>query len=43
MGNSLHNKIRLGRASPLASRKLVAVLALSGAVLLSWFILNAMR
>lgn len=43
MGNSLHNKIRLGRTSPLASRKLLALLALSAAVPLSWFILNAMR
>jgi hypothetical protein len=43
MGNSLHNKIRLGRPSPLASRKVQALLVLSAAVPLSWLILSAMR
>jgi len=43
MGNSLHNKIRLGRSSPLASRKLQALLALSAAIVVSWFILGAMH
>ena len=43
MGNSLHNKIRLGRSSPLASRKLHALLALSAAIVVSWFILGGMH
>jgi hypothetical protein len=32
MGNSLHNKIQLGRSSPLASRKVQAMLGLGLAV-----------
>ena len=43
MGSSLHNKIRLGRPSPLASRKVQAVLALGVAISLSCLILNAMH
>jgi hypothetical protein len=42
MGNSLHNKIRLGRSSLLASRKLQALLALGATIVLSWFILGGM-
>lgn len=41
MGNSLHNKIQLGRGSPLASRKLQTALALGLAVPLTWLLLTA--
>ena len=43
MGNSLHNKIRLGRHSPFASRKLQALMLLGLAIPLSWLILAALR
>lgn len=43
MGNSLHNKIRLGRASPFTSRKLQALMVLGVIVPLSWLLLTAMR
>ncbi len=43
MGNSLHNKIRLGRQSPLASRKLQALIALGAVIPLSWLILKVLH
>jgi hypothetical protein len=43
MGNSLHNKIRLGRPSMLASRKVQALIALGAVIPLSWLILSTMR
>ena len=45
MGNSLHNKIQLGRSSPLATRKSQAVLAFSLGIgiALSWLALAALR
>lgn len=43
MGNSLHNKIRLGRQSPLASRKVQALIALGAVIPLSWLILNVLH
>lgn len=43
MGNSLHNKIRLGRSSPFASRRLQALLVLGATIPLSWLLLTAVR
>ena len=45
MGNSLHNKIYLGRRSPLASRGLQAVLAvgLAASMALAWVTLRFLR
>ena len=43
MGNSLHNKIRLGRTSPLASRKVQALIVLGAAIPLSWLVLSVLR
>ncbi|MFL6707181.1 MAG: hypothetical protein ACJ8HI_03150 [Massilia sp.] len=45
MGNSLHNKIQLGRGSPLASRKVQAVLGLgmSLTIAIIWLALSAFR
>lgn len=45
MGNSLHNKIQLGRVSPLASRKGRAMLALGLGVgiALTWLALASLR
>lgn len=45
MGNSLHNKIRLGRASALQSRPLqaMAVLAACAGIGAIWYCLLALR
>jgi hypothetical protein len=45
MGNSLHNKIQLGRVSPLASRKVQAMLALGFGlgIALTWLALATLH
>lgn len=45
MGNSLHNKIQLGRRSPWASRKLQAVLGLGMSLTIAviWLALAHLR
>lgn len=45
MGNSLHNKIYLGRSTGFASRRFQGVLAVSGIVVagLVWIALRAIR
>ena len=45
MGNSLHNKIQLGRSSPLASRKVQTVLGLgmSLTIAIIWLAISSFR